>query len=489
MAFMRLSQSRIIDLATGIAGEPQDLMIDRGRLTRSYAPTDTEVDLDGRFVLPGLWDCHTHFSAWALHSTRIDLTGAQDVAAALALVAAGLDQRTETLVAVGLRDAVWTERIDTAKLDAVDGDVPVVVFTIDLHSAWLSTSALRRYGFGERADGSPLSGLLLEEDCFRVQQAVEQVSDATRDRLILRAEQEAAARGLVGLVDLGRGWPLDDWLRQIEAGIDLLRVSLACWPETLGRAIDEGMATGRVLDESGLITAGPLKIILDGSLSSRTAWVRFRYPDPLPDHPQGILNWSGDELISLMTRAERAGIDCAVHAIGDLAVAEALAAFDEAQAHGSIEHAQLMTPADVELMAQLNLVASVQPDHLPGDRAAMDRHWAGWTQFAFPLASLLDAGITLAFGSDAPVIRCEPWRAIRSAILRAEPGEPGWHSEQSLTLSQALLASTGGVGSLVPGGTADLMVLDRNPFEVPTDQLASTRTHLTMVGGKITHKG
>src|SRR5690606_28784259 len=148
-----------------------------------------------------------------------------------------------------------------------------------------------------------------------------------------------------------------------------------------------------------------------------------------------------DELTELLRYAHAKGIRAAVHAIGDRANTLALDAFEASGARGSIEHAQLLLDDDVERMARLELVASVQPEHLLDDRDVADHHWAGRTAGAFAFGSLARAGVRMAFGSDAPVAPLDPWSAIAAALHRTRDEREAWHPEQRISLDTALASS------------------------------------------------
>lgn len=148
-----------------------------------------------------------------------------------------------------------------------------------------------------------------------------------------------------------------------------------------------------------------------------------------------------------MRRASDHGLLPAVHAIGDQANTIALDAFEEVGCPGRIEHAQLLSPADVPRFAALGVVAAVQPAHQPDDRDVADRHWTGRTARAFPYRSLLETGARLELGSDAPVAPLDPWDGIASAISRTDDDRPPWHPEQSIPFADALAAASGAVAA------------------------------------------
>jgi hypothetical protein len=475
----------------------QDLVICGGRVSvvsereAGDDPTDV-IDLAGRFVLPGLWDRHVHFDQWAQVSARLDLSSARSAAAAARVVArhvAGREMSADTaVVGYGFRDALWAHPPQREVLDAASAAIPVVLISGDLHSAWLNTAALRRYGHADNA-----TGLLREEAAMQVIAEVGRVPDDVVDSWCLAASRAAAARGIVGIVDMERPWSLDAWRRRIAGGNRSLRVVTAVWSERLADAIAQRLHTGDAVDGShGLLSVGPLKVIIDGSLNTRTAYCHDPYAGEAgATERRGVLLVAADELSQLMARARDAGFDCAVHAIGDAANALALQAFARTGARGSIEHAQLLDDGDVARFAELGLIASVQPEHALDDRDVADHHWPGRTRRAFPFRSLLDAGATLSFGSDAPVAPLDPWMAIAASVHRTRDERPNWHPEQEISIAEALAASMPpGRGSIAlrDGDIADLVILDGDPFTADSRGLRTMPVAATMIAGNWTHR-
>jgi predicted amidohydrolase YtcJ len=235
---------------------------------------------------------------------------------------------------------------------------------------------------------------------------------------------------------------------------------------------------------------GPLKVIFDGSLNTRTAWCCAPYAG---SHWTGMVNLSCDELTDLCRRARAGGLEVAVHAIGDAAVAAALDAVEASGAVGSLEHVQLLADADLPRFAALGVRASVQPAHLLDDRDVTAALWPDRQARSFALRSLLDAGAELRLGSDAPVARLDPWLAMAAAVHRSADARPAWTPEQSLTPAEALAASTDGRTTPAPGAPADLVLLDADPLSPTGDAAAaaqvlrSTPVAATLRGGVLTH--
>ncbi|TFD27610.1 amidohydrolase [Cryobacterium cryoconiti] len=468
-----------------------DTLIVDGRVRRlgylgQAAAGIRSVDLEERWLIPGLWDNHVHFSQWAQTNQRLDLTGASSAAAVAALVAGwapGVGSG-ETLVGFGFRDGLWPDAPSRALLDAAAGTVPVVLISGDLHACWLNSAALARHGHPEHP-----TGLLREEDCFAVVRALAEVPDTVMDAWADSAARVAASRGVVGIVDLEMNWNLATWQRRIQGGTDALRVEFGVYTQHLERAIALGLRSGAGIAETGgLLTVGPYKVITDGSLNTRTAYCVDEYPG-LEGQPgsHGQLNVPPEELLTHLARAVAAGLRPAVHAIGDRANALALDAFEQLGCPGSIEHAQLLAPGDVARFARLGVVASVQPEHALDDRDVADRYWAGRTDRAFVLKSLLDAGVTLALGSDAPVAPLDPWVGIAAAVGRTRDGREPWHAEQSVSRQAALAASARGRHRVLVGDVADLAVCEIDPFVASVPDLRRMPVAATLLAGRFTH--
>ncbi|MDO5682514.1 MAG: amidohydrolase family protein [Propionibacteriaceae bacterium] len=529
--------------------EPVDLRIVDGVVTEiapALVPGHGErvVDVAGRWVMPGLWDHHVHLLQWAQLSVRIDTSGTNSPGEVLDLVRAHLrdsERRSsgdpagqggsaELVVGVGHRIATWTEQPTTAALDAVVGDRPVVLVSGDVHHGWLSSAAMRLLGLAPRA------GIVAETEWFEAYARLGALPAvrAQGERAIAGVVARAAALGVVGITDFEFGGAYADWPSRTARGITGLRVRAATYADGLDDVIARGWRTGDALDSTGLVQMGPLKIIADGSLGTRTAYCCQPYlgtglpaaiPPELATDPSGdglnasagasplrgpsnapmevsygVLNTPPEELRALLTRAHAAGLEVAIHAIGDAAVGCALDAFAATGARGSIEHAQLVAHDDIARMARLGLTASVQPAHLIDDRDTADVCWADRTDRCFPLRAMADAGVRMVFGSDAPVSPLDPWLEIATAVRRSGDERGPWHPEQALTVAEALAASTDGRGTVGVGSPADLVVLDADPLgavDPPQSgegaepstlgRTPSTSVAATLVGGAFTH--
>lgn len=445
---------------------------------------DAEViDAEGRWLLPGLWDEHVHLSQWAMNRRRIDLSNAESAAEAAELVGRAIADDAlgatgvQSIIAVNYRDANWPDKPSLAVLDAISGRRPVVCVSADLHACWLNSAALAAFSVSFAHDG-----VVREAEAFRVELALSSVADDTLDDWVRQAASDAAACGVVGVVDFEMHDNLSAWSRRSAAGVSL-RVEASVYPQHLDAAIAAGMRTGDVVDAAGLVRMGYFKVIADGSLNTRTAWCFESYAASF-----GAPNIDVTELEQLIDLAVRSGITPAIHAIGDRAAAEVLDIYERLGCSGRIEHAQLLRVSDIARCAQLGVVASVQPEHAMDDRDVVDHYWPDRAERAFPFRSLDQAGVRLAFGSDAPVAPLDPWQGIAAAVFRSRDVREPWHPEQCIPFERALAASTRGRVLPRVGESADLILVDRNPALSAAAELRNTPVALTLLAGVATHR-
>ena len=492
-----LDPSLPVARALAIAGE----RIAGGVGTHETALASPEtVDLGGRCVVPGLNDAHVHFPTWALVQSQVSLDGARSLEEALsrAGAAAAALPAGRWLRGHGWRSGDWSPAVEPTRqaLDAVTGDRPAALIAKDYHSLWLNTAALAAAngdleiegGVVERdAQGEP-TGVLREESAWRFKDRHMLTSDEEYLDAMRAGIELAHTRGVTAVHDKD-GWlgALRLWQR-LEAEAPLsLRVLQSVPHEQVGelRALGVRSSFG-----SPMLRLGHLKVFMDGTLGSQTAWML---------DGSGVRITSGEALAEIVRRGAEAGFPVAVHAIGDRANRDALDAFEATQdvwrplgLRHRIEHAQCLAPEELPRFAALGIACSVQFSHAPSDRDLADRYWAGKTDGAYAFRALWDSGALVANGSDAPIEELDPLAGIRAGVRRTIDGRPAWHPEQAVTVEQALQATTVNPawlagdehrrGRLRPGFLADLAVLDRDPVEDLDAQVVAT-----MVGGRWVH--
>ncbi|MGV1010308.1 MAG: amidohydrolase [Dermatophilaceae bacterium] len=489
---------RILPLTdTDVPDRPVDILVRDGVVARigldlDDTEADDVVEASGRWVAPALWDRHVHFTQWALAKTRLDLRPAASVADALRRVADRMAQdgegdRHTVVIGWGHRSASWDPQPSVAALDEVSQGRAVVLISGDGHHGWLSSRALELLGV------TPRQGVLDETEWFEVFARLGALADAPdTEQAVHDAVAAANARGLVGITDFELSGTLTDWPARVAAGTDTLRVRAGFYEGDLAAAIATGLHHGMPLPGSrGLVTLGPLKIISDGSLNTRTAYCREPYADAAAlQFPCGRRNLDPDDMRELVETAHEHDMESAVHAIGDAAVAEALEVFRVVGARGSIEHAQLMRWQDVAVMGRLGLHASVQPAHLLDDRDVTMQCWPDRSERCFIFRRLLDEGVGLVLGSDAPVSPLDPWLAMAAAVHRSGDDREPWHPQQALSPREAFQASTDGHGTVGVGSQADLVLLDDTPLASGSSaeraqRLRSIGVGATLVAGRL----
>jgi predicted amidohydrolase YtcJ len=279
---------------------------------------------------------------------------------------------------------------------------------------------------------------------------------------------------------------LELWQRLEASGGLTLRVWQSLPADWLPHLAALGVRSGL---GSPLLRVGYLKVFMDGTLGSGTAAML---------DGSGVRMTTRDGLAATVAAAAEAGFPVAVHAIGDRANRDALDAFEETRPlwaplglRHRVEHAQLLAPEDIPRFGRLGVACSVQFSHAPSDRDIADRAWAGKTG-AYAYRSLVSAGALIANGSDAPIEELDPLGGIRAGVRRSDDGRPAWHPEEALGVAEAFAASTVAPawlegeertrGKLLPGYAADLVVLDRDPFEDLDAEVVAT-----MVAGRWVH--
>jgi predicted amidohydrolase YtcJ len=481
---------------------------------RVVGPGTRVVDLRGKFVCPGFNDAHLHFASGGASLLRLNLAGMSLAEVRSAVGEAVKKARPgEWVYGRGWDHTRWPGETLPKKqdLDDVSGDVPVVLSRIDGHVVWANSRALTLSGIDartaappggevERAGGEP-TGILKESATGLLRRGPAAV--VGKQGSALEAALEEARRFGVTSIQTG-GESIEPYLRLHEAG--KLTVRVYVWGE-LGGNVDRYAELKKTTADHPTVRQGCLKGFADGTLGSGTA-AMF---EPYADDPSktGLLQWTPDRLKAAVAAADKAGLQVAIHAIGDRGIAVALDAFDAArrangarEARHRVEHVQVIRPADVARFRTLGVVASVQPCHVTNDqrwaekRVGRDRCEAGgylWKTF-------LDAQVPLAFGTDWPVEPLDPPANLYAAVTRQLPdGTPdgGWFPRERLTMEQALDAYTLGAafaefaekekGSIEPGKRADLVVLDTNLLKASPREVLAAKVVATIFDGKVVY--
>lgn len=506
----------------------QAVTVHDGRITDIASPAGSRkqrtrglVDLSDFTLTAGLVDAHTHFFYWALRRKLvIDVTPCRSLDETLGIIRrkAKKSRVGDWVVAAAFDQNRWGTGFPTATdLDRAAPDVPAMVRSRDGHSVWLNTAGLKAAGITANT-ADPPGGCYLRDERGRptgiVQEAAlgklpDPIRDlaeqrdarslATIDAALHDAFAEAWRFGIAGVHSMDDAPSLWHLQRLHAEGRLGLRVVHAVPLAELESAAQLGLRTGLGDD---WLRLGGIKIFSDGALGSQTAYMFHDYPG----RPGfcGVANIAGAELERYVTTAARAGWAVWIHAIGDRAVHESIDAIAAARRVETtplphrIEHAQCVRPRDVRAMARLGITASVQPCHIIEDIPTADRHWPKARRRAYPFRDLIDAGVTVACGSDVPIESLDPRRSLFGAVCRtSKDGEPagGWFAEQQLTLAETLHAFTRGpaascgrpepAGLIAPGAAADFTVWHADPTKLRPDELLQAPIAGCIIGGQV----
>jgi predicted amidohydrolase YtcJ len=465
-------------------------------------------DLKGNLLLPGLVDCHIHLVGYALALRRIDLASTRSVEEALAMVVSYVKKlgKGEWLRGRGWDKQHWGVDCfpDRALLDRVTPDNPAVLSSRDGHLVWVNSAALSQLGLDRSgieveggevetdARGKP-TGIFKEKAAGLVLSRLERSDPERVGPAVSDACRKLLGLGLTGVhtsEDAESSEMLDHAVRQSTVSLNMVRMLEVGSPRDIEEARDMPGVTH-------------IKILVDGALGSQTASM----VEPYCGQPgnSGVVAVPKPELLKLVTCAVEAGFSVAVHAIGDRANMEVLEVFEQIRRTGPgrdavlrVEHAQVLRPEDIGRFGKLDVLASVQPIHLVGDRPVAEKFWGHRSRYAYVFRSIIDAGGTLAFGSDAPIEDPDPLKGIHAAVIRQDPAvpdSPQWNRAECISVSEAIDAYSIGAaqaagtpkesGRIRPGMRADFTVLDRDITRGDPAAILDARPVFTVVKGRV----
>ena len=489
-------------------------------MRRLAGPGTRIVDLQGRFAMPGFNDAHIHLANGGQAKLAVDLEGAKSLVEFQDRIRARLGEFEpgEWVTGRGWDHTLWPEnRFPTrADLDAISSKHPMMFTRVDGHVAVANSLAVRLAGVSKHtkdppggsierdAAGEP-TGMLKENAMELVGRKVPPLSPAQRRRAIELALAEAARFGVTSLQD-NSAW--EDFLVYEQLKKDgLLTARITEWLpflEPLPR-LDQMRRHGGTTD--AWLRTGAAKILVDGSVGSRTAAMLAPYSDDATT--TGILRIEPEQLKRMAVERDKAGFQLAFHAIGDRANRIALDAIAAVRATNGprdrrdrIEHAQVIAPEDFARFAELGLIASMQPVHESTDmRWAEARLGAARSRGAYAWRTMLRLGVPLAFGTDYPVEPVNPLRGLYACVTRELPagGPPGgWQPQEKISLEECIRAYTAGSayaqfergkkGQIVPGQYADIVVLSADLTRIPAPELLRAEVVQTFVGGRLVYE-
>lgn len=467
-------------------------------MRRLAGPDVDEIDLEGCAVVPGLTDAHTHLIHYGVSAGRsADLSGSDSIEEVVRRLRRFREQNPHLpwLLGRGFDHELFVEGrwITRADLDRVSATVPIMITRLCLHALVANSAALEAVEGRLTAEQSR-TGILTEDATGLVWEQVPEPTQSELQEAIIWALRDARRVGLSCVHCQING---DEDLRALralrESGALPIRVRAQCPVSMMPTLAADGMTTGWGDD---WLSIGSMKLYVDGAMGARTAALK----EPFADDPgnTGMLLMNEAELAESLRSIQANRCQAAFHAIGDRAVECVLNAIEVTAADANpgnvlrhrVEHCSQVNASLVETMARLNVPAVVQPQFVVTDFWTHERVGAERYGWSYAFRSMLEAGVTLAMGSDCPVERLDPIELLSRAVNR-EPRS----LDQRLTVDQALRAyALGGAyvgfaddraGSIEPGKLADFVVLSPDPFEMEPSRLCEVQVRYNVIGGSL----
>ncbi len=484
---------------TGLPGRPfvTGILVENGRiaaigesdeLATAHAPSEV-IDAPGALVLPGLHDAHIHTAGIARSLAAVDLRAARSLQDAL-------DRVREHAELLPAGSWIFGGRWDSnkwdvpaqptaAQLDTVSGDHPIALSSIDGHTMWANSEAMRQAGIDAQwpdppggmavrdQQGNP-TGILRETAQDPIGEVAAGPAAGDLGEMLLAAQTLLLSVGLTTVTDLNGEEARAAYLALHRAGRLAIRVVKGIPIEALQTAIAEGRHTG---DGDEWLRTGPVKLFSDGALGSRTCHMSRGFADDTSNLGMAVM--TPQNLYDAAHAAVTAGIAVATHAIGDQANHVVLDVYEKIRRDTgttlplSIEHTQFLQPGDVARLRQWDVTASMQPTHCTSDIDLVRSLLPDHDLVAYGWRSVLDSGADLAFGSDAPVEEPNPFHGIHAAVTRQRADNSpagGFQPGECITVAEAIAAYTTGPakltgtadhkGTLAPGMLADFIAVD-----------------------------
>jgi predicted amidohydrolase YtcJ len=501
-------------------------------------PNTRVIDLHKQFAMPGFNDAHAHLFSAAYAKLEVDLSGAKSLAEFQQRIRDRLKgyKSGEWILGRGWDHTLWPEKKFPTRqdLDALSTEHPMLFGRLDGHVAVANSRALKIAGI-KRGTPDPPGGHIerdaksgeptgMLEEASAMNLVFKRVAPYTAEQRLRGFElvmDEAARYGVTSVQDnsvmdaddsANWGWQNFLLLQQLQRE-GKLKFRITEWLPFNAplsrleemRRVGGSSSPGNPADP--WLTTGQLKLVLDGSLGSRTAAMLAPYSDD--PNTSGILEANPDQLKQMAIERDRAGFQIGFHAIGDRANRVALDTFAAVlEANGPrdrrdrVEHAQVVEAGDFARFGKLNIIASMQPAHLLDDeRWAADRLGAERTRGAYAWHTMEKNGVPLAFGTDYPVVPINPLRGIYACVTRQlTDGTPkrGWQPQERLHAKDCFRAYTVGAayaqfeeqrkGTIAPGMLADIIVYPKDLNQTQPEEILKIPVVMTFVGGKIVYQ-
>jgi predicted amidohydrolase YtcJ len=472
-----------------------------------------------QLIMPGFHDFHLHIMQGAVALNSVNLFAARSEDEALEMIGEFAESHPENQWVIGFTwDAgYWdTQQLPTRhSLDHILPDRPALMFHAEGHYAWVNTKALEIanitrhsenpfYGIIGRDENGEPNGILYEKAMDAVIRHAFNFSNSQKNEIFSNFLAHAASLGVTSVNDLHGLKTIEslDVFKEFEDN-GKLTTRIHLWPALNG---DLGHSKQlRVTYQSDKLRVSGLKQFIDGVITARTAYLL----EPYSDQPEtrGETSFAPETIKKWVVDADKEGFSIRFHAIGDGAIRLALDAYEEAQktngkrdSRHSVEHIEVIHPDDIHRFSELGVTVSMQPDHLAMSERGVYTEQVGAERekYVFSINTLQKTGAKLAFGTDFPIDILNPLLQIYRAVTRIDSsGKTVWHPHECITLAEALKAYTSGpaygtfreqeLGTLEAGKLADIIVLERNLFEVLVEEIQDIKVLLTIVDGQVVY--
>ena len=496
------------------------LLIEDGKVVSLDAETpqaDTVIDGKGKTLIPGLIDAHGHLLGLGANLLEVDVResgSAKEAAEAVAAYAFANPQQI-WITGRGWNQELWPDRAfpTAAMLDKQISDRPVWLTRVDGHAGWANSEALALAGITPEtpdpeggqiirdADGNA-TGVLIDNAMAMVEQHMPTASVAQYDAQLEAAGEQLLSLGVTSMHDAGISRDVYDFYlkRAVEETLPVrVYAMIAATDPELNTMLENGL----IDSADDFLEIKSVKAYGDGALGSRGAALLEPYSDA--PHQHGLMLTQPDDFDALFTHVISNGFQLNFHAIGDRANHLALNQFEKTfnttggkALRNRIEHAQVVAVEDLPRFAELEVLPSMQPTHATSDmNMAEDRIGQKRMQGAYAWQTLLNSGIALPLGSDFPVELANPFYGIHAAVTRQDRNNQpveGWYAHEAMTLKQAFRGFTldaayaahmeQTLGTLEPGKWADFLLIDRDLFNIPEEDLWKVQVLETYLAGE-----
>lgn len=520
-------------IAGGVAVKDDIILdVDSKEKIETYRGQTTKIlDYTGKLIMPAFVDAHVHYFVGAIAASEhmcADLEGAGSEEECVNIMKKYAETHPDEkrLLGIGWFPASWGDAPLPSKksLDKAFPDKPVYLIAADVHTFWMNTLALEEAGItsetnpesgeiGKFEDGS-LSGLLFEPEAFLPAMAkVMEFDKATMKQINIDFMKYIASKGVGSISEMSA----DDYTDAAYRNYEVLREmedegEMACrmhlYTKLAGyHDFSQAVALNKKYNSKKLKHSG-VKGFVDGVTSTYTAYMLEPYSDRSETTGIGTPLVLREEMQKSIIAANEAGLPVRLHCIGDAAVKMALDMFEESnKVNGNvsiantIEHIESIAEVDISRFKELNVIPSMQPQHLPLDQnEKIVRIGEERCRWEWPHKTLLDSGAILAFGTDYPVVGFDPFPTLYAAVERKDEkrNPTGINSEESIPIEDSLIAYTKGaacaygrgdeLGTLEKGKLADIIVVSKDLLSVPSEEILDSEVLLTVVGGEVVYE-